>query len=122
MIKNNKLFIFLILFFILIMFIPTYSIAGNPIDDPGSFKPSGTGDATRVISKGNTILGAIVVIGVITAVITLIILGVKFMFGSVEERADYKKSMIPYIIGIVLLLSISGIVALIAKLTEEAVP
>lgn len=122
MIKTNKLFIFLILFFILIMFIPTYSIAGNPIDNPESFKPSRTGDATRVISKGNTILGAIVVIGVITAVITLIILGVKFMFGSVEERADYKKSMIPYIIGILLLLSISGIVALIAKLTEEAVP
>ena len=44
------------------------------------------------------------------------------MFGSVEEKADYKKSMIPYIIGIVLLLSISGIVALIANLTGEAVP
>lgn len=124
MIRNNKLLIITMIFLVLIMFfIPTYSMASsNPIDNPDSFKPSGAGDATKVVSKGNAILGAIITIGVIIAAVTLIILGIKYMFGSVEEKADYKKSMVPYIIGIVLLLSISGIVALIANLTGEAVP
>lgn len=124
MIKNNKLLIIaMALLTLMIFFIPTYSMASsNPIDNPDSFKPSGAGDATKVVSKANTILGVVTTIGVITAVVTLIILGIKYMFGSVEEKADYKKSMIPYIIGIVLLLSISGIVALIANLTGEAVP
>ena len=48
------------------------------------------------------------------------ILGIKYMIGSVEEKAEYKKSMIPYIIGILLLVSTSAIVGLIAQLTQEA--
>lgn len=123
MIKNHKLSIIAIIFLILIIFlIPTYSMAiGNPIDNPGAYNPgtSNAGDTTAIISKGNKILGVITVVGVVAAVITLIILGIKYMFGSVEEKAEYKKSMIPYFIGVALLVSISAIVALIAQLTKE---
>ena len=31
------------------------------------------------------------------------ILGIKYMLGSLEERASYKRSMLPYIVGAVLL-------------------
>ena len=41
------------------------------------------------------------------------------MIGSVEEKAEYKKSMIPYIIGVFLLLATSTIVGIIARLTQE---
>lgn len=125
MIKNHKLSIIAIIFLILIIFcIPTYSMAiGNPIDNPNSYKPGGISsvDSDKIVNKVNPILGAITVIGIVVSVITLTILGIKYMIGSVEEKAEYKKSMIPYIIGIVLLLAASTAVGLIAKLTQDVI-
>ena len=125
MIKNNKLVIIAIVFLILILFaIPTYSIATwNPIDNPGNYKPGGISstDSDKIVNRVNPILGTITVIGIVISAITLTVLGIKYMIGSVEEKAEYKKSMIPYIIGVVLLLAASTAVGLIAKLTQDAI-
>ena len=68
-----------------------------------------TGDITTI---GNKVMGIIQVVGtiaVIAAVIILMILGIKYMMGSAEEKAEYKKTMIPYIIGAVLLFAATTI-------------
>lgn len=123
MIKNNKLLIIaMAILTLMIFFIPTYSYATNPIDnpnyyEPGTIKPE---DTIGITEKANKILPVISTIGITVAVIALMILGIKYMIGSVEEKAEYKKSMIPYIIGILLLVSTSAIVGLIAQLTQEA--
>lgn len=125
MIKNNKqLIIVIALLALIIFFIPTYSYAtnpGSPLDNPNGYKPGSIdpGDTTQIVSKANKILGAITVIGTIASVATLTILGIKYMIGSVEEKAEYKKSMNPYIIGVFLLLATSTIVGIIARLTQE---
>ena len=36
------------------------------------------------------------------------VLGIKYMMGSAEEKAEYKKTFIPYIIGAVLLFAASA--------------
>ncbi len=92
----------------------------NPIEDPNSFKPGSitNNDANKITKQINKIIGAIVTIGVIISVATLGILGIKYMIGSVEEKAEYKKSMIPYLIGAVLLFSSSVFVSIIAKLIK----
>ena len=41
-------------------------------------------------------------IAAILAVIVIIVLGIKYMIGSVEEKAEYKKAFIPLIVGIVI--------------------
>ena len=124
MIKNNKLLIIAIAFLVFTIFaLPIYSIAtDNPIDNPDKYKPGdiSTTDSDEIVNKVNSILNAITVIGIVISVITLTILGIKYMIGSVEEKAEYKKSMIPYIIGVVFLLATSTAVKLIAKLTQEA--
>ena len=122
MIRNNKLLIITMIFLVLIMFfIPTYSMAtGSPIDNPDAYKPGEVNSGDQIISKGSKILNVITVLGVTISVITLTILGIKYMFGSIEEKADYKKSMIPYIIGVVLLIGITTIVGLIANVTQKA--
>ena len=38
-------------------------------------------------------------IGVIVSVVALIIIGIKYLLASVQEKAEYKKTMMPYIIG-----------------------
>lgn len=62
---------------------------------------------------GNAILGAIQVVGTFVSVAALMILGIKYMLGSMEERASYKKSMLPYLIGAILLFGAVNITAAI---------
>ena len=52
---------------------------------------------------GKKIIGALKGIGTIVAVAILIVIGIKYMMGSAEEKAEYKKVMIPYLIGAVLI-------------------
>lgn len=96
--------------------------ADGPIQDPNSFKPGAINDedANIINGKANSIIGVLITVGVIVSCITLGILGIKYMIGSVEEKAEYKKSMIPYIIGAVLLLASSTIVSIIANLVQNS--
>ena len=52
-----------------------------------------------LVSKANNILGIIQTIGVIVSVVMLMAIGIKYMLGSVEEKAEYKSSLKPYLIG-----------------------
>lgn len=50
-------------------------------------------------SPGNQIITVISAIGMVVSVVVLIFLGIKYMLGSVEEKAEYKKTLFPYLIG-----------------------
>lgn len=122
MTKNKTILVFITIFFILAMVImPTISNATSPIDNPGHYKPGSitTGDEEIIKTKANNIIGAVVTVGIVASVITLLILGIKYMVGSMEEKAEYKKSMVPYLIGAVLLFTTSTIVSIIASITQE---
>ena len=67
---------------------------------PGSVSASSP-SSSELRDFGGRILGIIQTIGVVLAVVILAILGIKYMMGSAEEKADYKKSFIPYIVGAV---------------------
>ena len=45
--------------------------------------------------------------GIIVAIIVLLVLGIKYMMGSAAEKAEYKKTMIPYIVGAALIFAAS---------------
>ena len=68
---------------------------------------------SNLMDTGNGIITVLTVIGTVISVIVLIILGLKYMFGSIEERAEYKKTMMPYIIGAVLVFAASAIAGMI---------
>ena len=94
----------------------------SPIDNPNSFKPGGITDEDSdiITEKAGNIVGIIVTVGVVASAITLLVLGIKYMLGSVSEKAEYKKSMLPYIIGAFLLFSASIIVNIIANIVQES--
>lgn len=73
-------------------------------------------DADKVEEKVSKVLGAITNVGIVTSVLVLAVLGIKYILGSIEEKAEYKKDMLPYLIGMVLLLSISTIVKILQNL------
>lgn len=51
------------------------------------------------------ILGIIQLVGTSISVTMLMVIGIKYMVGSVEEKATYKKELWPYFIGALLLFS-----------------
>lgn len=71
------------------------------------------GDDTTIVQKVGSIMGTIRNIAVIAAVIVLMIIGVKYILGSVEEKAEYKKTFMPLIIGIVIVVLATSIATFI---------
>jgi len=67
---------------------------------------SGVGDISTI---GGKVMGIINTFGVVVAVVVLMVLGIKYMMGSAEEKAEYKKTMIPYVIGAVLIFAATTI-------------
>ena len=95
-----------------------YTIKLSSIEDlidytPG---PASGGDTQIVTDKLAPIVGTIITIGIVTSVLALIIIGIKYMIGSVEEKAEYKKTMIPYLIGIFMIIGISTIIGVFSKI------
>lgn len=62
-----------------------------------------TNGVDSITSAGGKILGVIKVVGILISVGVIMVVGIKYMMGSAEEKAEYKKVMIPLIVGAVLL-------------------
>ena len=63
--------------------------------------------SNTIQNVGNQIVGILQTAGIVLSVVILIILGIKYMMGSAEEKAEYKKSFIPYIVGAALIFAAS---------------
>ena len=126
MVKSKKVFsalIILMFIFIITMSIPCSATSTNPIDNPDYFDPSGSQvdiGASRIQDKANSIIGIIRNIGVVVSVLTLVVLGIKYMLGSIEEKAEYKKTMIPYLVGAVMVFAIPQLVQIIYNIVSES--
>ena len=68
-----------------------------------------TSETGKVQDVGGQVVGIISVVGMIASVAILMVLGIKYMMGSAEEKAEYKKTLLPYVIGAVLLFAAAGI-------------
>lgn len=101
------------IFMIMIVFLSIFNINKSFAINPNDYKPSDLKEDTEVIGKGKTIIGAFQAIGSIVSVFALVVIGIKYMIGSVEEKAEYKKTMIYYIIGAIMVFAISNISAVI---------
>ena len=77
--------------------------------EPGNItaKKDVTG-STQIENVGKSIVGILQTVGIVLSVVVLIVLGIKYMMGSAEEKAEYKKSMIPYIVGAALIFAASA--------------
>ena len=113
--KATKIIAVVLIMLTLVLGISTISSADSV--DPGQIANGlhgTTSDAQEDITGiGNQIIGIITTVGVVVAVVILLVLGIKYMMGSAEEKAEYKKTMIPYIIGAVLIFAASNVAGMI---------
>ena len=68
---------------------------------------------------GNRIIGPIQVIGSLVSVIAIIIIGIRYMLGSVEEKAQYKETLGPYLLGAVFVFAITNILAIVYNIATS---
>lgn len=108
--KLNKVLSIIMLAVLLISVASNIVLAKDPSGYTGTTSGSGV---TAVESLGKNIIGIVQVVGSLAAVIVLVVLGIKYMMGSTEEKAEYKKTLIPYIVGAVLIFAASSIAGFI---------
>lgn len=122
----KKSIIGIILLLIVISIYPIYSYAGemdsvrigalvDPIENPGEYKPSENpvSNNTKFIERGNLVIGVIQLLGTAIAVITLMTLGIRYMLAGIQEKALYKETMGPYLIGAIMVFAIPNIIAVL---------
>ena len=73
-------------------------------------------DNNKITTMGGQIASVISTVGVVVAVVVLLILGIKYMMGSASEKAEYKKTMIPYLVGAVLVFAASAITKVVISM------
>lgn len=104
--KLNKVLILLIVIFLMI-FISSqvYAIDYTNLEEYKKPIP----EDEIVINKGKLIVSLFQAVGNIVSVGALIVIGIKYMMSSIEEKADMKQSLIIYVIGAILVFGISNI-------------
>lgn len=79
----------------------------NPIED-NELKP-----------VSDTIYNILLTIAIVLAVIMAGVLGIGFMVGSIDEQAKIKESLIPYVVGCIIVFGGFGIWRVIAGLVQN---
>lgn len=80
---------------------------------------SGAESSSKAITE--RLLGILQVCGSVISVIALIIIGFRYMFSSIEEKASMKGVLIYYVIGAVLVFATSQLVGIAYKLINGIV-
>ena len=78
-----------------------------------SNKTADTGAADELVKVAGKIIGLIQVASAVAAVILIAVFGFKFILGSANEKADYQKSFIPLIVGVVVVFAATSIAKLL---------
>lgn len=121
-IKNSILIIIIMLFVFFIINNPinsqAFSVKENlgDLDNYGKVSADSSKEFTKMVG---TIITIVQVVGSLISVICLIILGIKYMIGSVKEKSEYKKSLFPYVIGAALLFATTNLLKIIYNLALE---
>lgn len=67
-------------------------------------------DLTKIAGK---VVGLIQIASAVAAVVLVAVFGFKFILGSANEKADYQKSFIPLIVGVVVVFAATSIAKLL---------
>ncbi len=91
--------IILTIMMLIVAMLPVFSNAAGI--DPSTINGTDLeGDGVnRITNFGNQIVTILSTVASVISVIVLIVIGIKYMMGSAEEKAEYKKTMMPYIVG-----------------------
>ena len=113
--KKTKIIIsiFIIILIVLLPVMTNVSNASQINTDDYKVNEITKDDVGALATTTGDILATIRNIGIIASVIVLSIIGVKYMLGSLQEKADYKQDLFTYVFGCLLLMMATTIPSII---------
>ena len=101
------------------MMYSTLSFAEVTGIDPKTLTSKNDTNATKAVQGfGSNILGMVSTAASVMAVVILIVLGIKYMMGSAEEKAEYKKTLLPYAIGAIFVFGAGAICSVLFNVAQ----
>ena len=118
--KQIKIVSMMLVIFMVVATLSNIVLASSTIEQ--QIQTIGNGNqavnADEVVNLGATIVTIMQTVGIVVAVVILLILGIKYMIGSAEEKAEYKKTMIPYLVGAILIFASTTIVNVVYNMAN----
>lgn len=88
--------------------------------DPGSWKPDNPDQNSEAFNqKVGKLLGALQNFGIVASVISLMIIGLRTMYGSLEDKSHYKELLPTFLIGVFILLACTTIPNIIYQVASK---
>lgn len=118
--KTIKIISILFLLILLIFSTTTY-VQADIVIKPDEYKPEKitAQEGGRAIEMAGKILRIVRTLGVVAAMVVLSIIGLKYMLASLDEKANYKENMIPYIVGCALLVLCTTLPSIIYSIVQK---
>lgn len=123
---KSKELIYKIIFIILIFVLATCNISVYATDEiiegAEEFLAAGDDsvlDHTRIRNTSDSVFNIFSVFGTVIVLIVGAVLGLQFIIGSTEEKAKIKESLIPYVIGSIVIFAAVGIWSLFMNVFQD---
>ena len=117
--KLSKILLFVATIVLILTVTTTVMAATGTNVTPNQITGNSEVDVSGISSIGNSIVRILSTIGIVASVIVLIVLGIKYMMGSAEEKAEYKKTLMPYVIGAGLVFAASTIAQIVYNFMQD---
>lgn len=125
LLKFIKIIMFLIItinIFLIISNISRVEALGIDVtENVNDWEPIPNGSNEKLQNKAGVILGLITMVGTVISVVTLSLIGLKFMLGSVEDKANYNQALLPWVIGAIILFGASTIPSIVYNVINSSV-
>lgn len=118
--KQVKIVSIILVIMIALMAVSNVVLAAPDLSADIKDMANGSGNQPKeVLNLGKTIVSIMQTVGIVVAVVVLLVLGIKYMMGSAEEKAEYKKTMIPYLVGAILIFASTTIVNVVYNIANS---
>ena len=116
--KTLKLFVVILMAIMMVCASTQFAFAAEPdtgkiITDINTGITADTAAAGELTTMAGKVIGLIQVASAVAAVILIAVFGFKFILGSANEKADYQKSFIPLIVGVIVVFAATSIAKLL---------
>lgn len=117
--KKNFLKVTISIFMILFTVLFTVSNASSVISGIENNMDLNSSTAQTIKTTGQTILGAMEVVASGVSIVMLIGIAIKYIISAPEERAEYKRTTVSFVIGAVVIFAAPRIASLVMKMSQN---